>query len=372
MSLQLRSEIKSNNTLELSLVDIDLPELADDEVMVRLEAAPLNPSDLGLLFGPADMRKSVVSGSTESPVITADVSPKVMPAMAVRVNKSLPVGNEGAGVVIAAGASTEAQALMGKVVGLFGGAMYAQHRIQKAIDCLVMPKGVTPAQAASSYVNPLTALSMIETLKTEGHKALVHTAAASNLGQMLNKLCMADGIDVVNIVRKPEQVELLRALGAKYIVDSSSETFRNDLLAALVETGATLTFDAVGGGKLANDILSAMEKASNINATEYSRYGSTVHKQVYIYGGLDRSPSSFTRNYGVAWGVNGWLLMSYLEKMDDVKIAELKARVAREITTIFSSHYTKEISLAEVLNLEIMMQYAKQATGEKYLINPNL
>lgn len=372
MPLQLRSEIKSNHTLELSLADVPMPEPEADEVVIRIEAAPLNPSDLGLLFGPAKLSTAIISGSAERPVVTAEVSPKVMPALAVRVDKSLPVGNEGAGVVVAAGESDEAQALLGKVVGIFGGAMYAQYRTQKAGDCLAMPDGVTPAQAASCFVNPLTALSMTEVMRVEGHKALVHTAAASNLGQMLNKVCIADGIELVNIVRKPEQAELLRSIGAKIIVDSSAETFRKDLFDALVATGATLAFDAIGGGTLASDILSAMEKASNLTATEYNRYGSTIHKQIYIYGSLDLSPSTFTRNYGVAWGVGGWLLMPFLEKVGEHKVKVLQARVAKEITSTFASHYTQEISLADVLSLEAMKRYGKKATGEKFLINPSL
>jgi NADPH2:quinone reductase len=370
MPLQLRSEIKSNNILELSLVDVPTPEPAADEVVVRVEATPINPSDLGMLLGPADMLTAKFSGSKERPVITADVPEKLMPAVAGRINQSMPVGNEGAGVVVAAGSSKAAQALMGKVVGLAGGAMYSQYRLVKAVQCLPMPEGVIPAEAASSFVNPLTALGMTETMKMEGHKALIHTAAASSLGQMLNKICIADGIDLVNVVRKPEQEEILRGIDAKYVLNSSSENFIDDLIEAISATGATLAFDAIGGGELASDLLFAMETAANKNATEYSRYGSTVHKQVYIYGGLNRAPTILARNYGMAWGVGGWLLTPFLQKVGIPKIVELQTRVAREIKTTFKSTYTKEVSLAAALSLDSIMQYAKQATGEKFLINP--
>lgn len=372
MPLQLRSEIKSNNTLELSLAEVVMPSPGDDEVVIRIEASPINPSDLGVLFGPADMRTASAAGSSDHPVITADVPEKLMPFVAARVNKSMPVGNEGAGVVIAAGSSEEAQALLGKVVSVAGGAMYSQYRAVHAKLCMVMPKGVSPMDAASSFINPLTALGMTETMRMEGHTALVHTAAASNLGQMLNKVCIADGIELVNIVRKTEQEDILRAIGAKHIVNSCADSFHDDLVDALVTTGATLAFDAIGGGELANDILLAMEAAANKTATEYSRYGSTVHKQVYIYGGLDRSPSLVSRSYGMAWGIGGWLLTPFLQKVGLEKIIELQTRVASEIKTTFKSTYTKEVSLVDMLSLESIMQYAKQATGEKYLLNPTM
>ncbi|MEH6550726.1 MAG: zinc-binding dehydrogenase [Pseudomonadales bacterium] len=371
MPLQLRSEVNPNNTLTLSLADVPMPEPAADEVVIRIEAAPINPSDLGLLLGSADMSTCALSGTDERPVINAEIATASMPALKARLGESLPVGNEGAGVVVAAGSSEQAQALIGKVVGVAGGAMYSQYRALKAAQCLVMADDVTPAQAASSFVNPLTALAMTETMRMEGHTALVHTAAASNLGQMLNKICLADGIELVNIVRKPEQEAILRELGAKTVVNSSSESFQSDLVDALVATGATLAFDAIGGGTLAGDILSAMEKAANLTATEYSRYGSTVHKQVYIYGGLSRAPSTLNRNFGMAWGIGGWLLTPFLQKAGIEKMIAMRTRVAKEINTTFKSHYSEEISLAEALQLESISRYSLQATGEKFLINPN-
>ena len=369
--LQLRSTVKKEGVLELSLVSVPTPEPGPDEVVVRIDASPINPSDLGLLFGAAEMSTARASGSAASSVVTASIAPNVMRMLAGRVDQSLPVGNEGAGVVVGAGASDAAQKLLGKTVALIGGAMYSQFRVMKATQCLMLPPGTTPAEGASCFVNPLTAIGMVETMKLEGHKALVHTAAASNLGQMLNKLCIKDGIGLVNIVRKPEHVMLLKSLGAKHVCDSSAPTFMDDLTGALVDTGATLAFDATGGGKLAGQILGCMEIAANKTAKEYSRYGSTTHKQVYIYGGLDRGPTELNRNFGMAWGIGGWLLTPFLQKIGPEAGQRLRERVAAEIKTTFASKYTKEVSLAEALQLKEIAVYGKQATGEKYLINPN-
>ena len=371
MGLQLRSIIKKEGVVELSLASVATPQPEADEVIVRVEASPLNPSDLGLLFGGADMTTAEASGTAESPVVTAKIAPVVMNAMAARVGQSLPVGNEGAGVVIQAGASAAAQALLGKTVAILGGSMYAQYRCVKVAQCLLLPPGTTPREGASCFVNPLTTLGMIGTMRMEGHKALVHTAAASNLGQMLVKLCIKDGIPLVNIVRKPEQADILMKIGATYVCDSSSPTFTNDLIEALVATGATLAFDATGGGRLASQILAAMEVAANRTSQEFSRYGSTTHKQVYIYGGLDRGPTELNRAYGMSWGLGGWLLTPFLQKIGAAAAQELRERVAAEIKTTFASTYTKEVSLAEALQLSEIAVYGKQATGEKYLINPN-
>ncbi|MGJ7495507.1 zinc-binding dehydrogenase [Variovorax sp. RT4R15] len=369
--LQLRSLIKKSGELELSLASVPLPELGADDVLVRVEASPLNPSDLGLLFGAADMGTAAASGTPDRPVVTARVPEGAMKAMAGRLDESMPVGNEGAGVVVEAGSSAAAQALRGKTVAVLGGAMYAQYRAMPAAQCLVLPEGATPADGASSFVNPLTALGMVETMRREGHTALVHTAAASNLGQMLNRICMQDGIALVNIVRKQEQVDLLKAMGAKYVCDASAPTFLQDLTDALVATGATIAFDATGGGRLGGQILGCMEAALNKTAKEYSRYGSTTHKQVYLYGGLDTRPTEFVRNFGMAWGMGGWLLFPFLQKIGPAAAQALKQRVAAELKTTFASHYSKEISLAEVLDLGTIAVYNQRATGTKYLINPN-
>jgi NADPH2:quinone reductase len=369
-SLQLRSLVKASGELELSLVPVPIPEPGPDEVLVRIEASPINPSDLGLLIGPADVSTAKVSGTPERPVVTMAVPPQAMRMMAPRLDQSMPVGNEGAGTVVKAGASPQAQALLGAKVAILGGAMYAQHRCVKAADVLVLPPGATAADGASCFVNPLTALCMVETMRREGHTALVHTAAASNLGQMLNKICLKDGVELVNIVRSPAQAEILRGIGAKHICDSTSPTFMEDLTAALVATGATLAFDAIGGGKLVGQILTCMEAAANQTATGYSRYGSAAHKQVYIYGGLDMAPTELNRAFGMAWGVGGWLLTPFLMKIGPEATQALRQRVAAELKTTFASHYTAEISLAEALKPEVIAAYNRRATGEKYLINP--
>jgi NADPH2:quinone reductase len=369
--LQLRSTVKNEGLLELSLADVPIADPKPDEVVVRVEASPINPSDLGLLFGGADMSTAKASGTPDRPVVTAAIGPEAMRALAPRVDQPMPVGNEAAGVVVSAGSSPDAQALLGKTVAILGGAMYAQYRTIKAASCLVLPEGTTPAEGASCFVNPLTALGMVETMRREGHTALVHTAAASNLGQMLVKLCNAEGIGLVNVVRKPEQVALLSSIGARHVCNTSAPTFMDDLTNALVETRATLAFDAIGGGKLASQILTCMERAASKSAKEYSRYGSTTHKQVYIYGGLDRGPTELTRAFGMAWSIGGWLLTSFLQKVGPEAARKLRERVAREIKTTFASTYTREVSLAEALQPGEIAVYGKQATGEKYLINPN-
>ena len=369
--LQLRSLIKKSGELEISLASVPTPEPGPDDVVVRVEASPINPSDLGLLVGAADMSTAKASGSKDAPVITAKVPDAAMRAMAGRLDESMPVGNEGAGVVIKTGSSDAAKALMGKTVAMIGGAMYAQYRTMRAKDVLPLPEGTTSAEGASCFVNPLTSLGMVETMRREGHTALVHTAAASNLGQMLNKICIKDGVSLVNIVRSQEQADILRKIGAKHIVDSSAPTFMDDLTAALVETGATIAFDAIGGGKLAGQILTCMEVAINKTAKVYSRYGSSVHKQVYIYGGLDMRPTELNRSFGMAWGIGGWLLFPFLQKIGRDEANRLRQRVVSELKTTFASHYTKVVSLQEALQLQNIAAYGKRATGEKYLINPN-
>jgi NADPH:quinone reductase-like Zn-dependent oxidoreductase len=371
MGLQLRSLIKKSGVLELSLARAATPEPAADEVVVRVEATPINPSDLGLLLGAADMATAKLSGTSDNPVVTAMVPESMMRAMAGRLDESMPVGNEGAGVVVKAGASDAARVLLGKTVAMIGGAMYAQYRCLKAADCLVLPEGTIPAEGASCFVNPLTALGMVETMRRDGYKALVHTAAASNLGQMLNKICLKDGVALVNIVRTSQQEEILHAIGAVHVCNSTSPTFMEDLTRALVATGATIAFDAIGGGKLAGQILTCMEAAANMTAKTYSRYGSTVHKQVFIYGGLDPRPTELNRSFGMAWGVGGWLLFPFLQKIGPAEAQKLRERVAAELKTTFASSYTQVVSLREALQLDTIAAYSKRATGEKYLINPN-
>jgi len=368
-SKELRTRITAEGKLVMSLETVPMPKPKDDEVLIRVEASPINPSDLGLLIGPADVATLQVGGTDEFPVVTMNVPENMMKMVSARVDLSLPAGNEGAGIVVAAGANAES--LIGKTVGVAGGGMYSQYRCVAASNCLVMHEGTTPAEGASCFVNPLTALGMVETMKLENHTGLVHTAAASNLGQMLVKICLNDDVPLVNIVRRSEHVELLKSLGARYVCNSSESDFMEELIQALVETGATLGFDATGGGKLTGQILTAMEVAANKTAGEFSRYGSTIHKQVYIYGGLDRNPTVLNRAFGMAWGIGGWLLTPFIQRVGGEKFEELRQRVADEIKTTFASHYTKEVSLAEALQAESVNVYAKQATGEKYLINPS-
>ena len=373
MALELRSLVTPEGTLELSLATVEVPDPNPDEVVVRVEAAPINPSDVGLLLGAADMTTARASGSADTPVVTAAIPAKLMTAMAGRVGESMPVGNEGAGVVVEAGSSDAAQALIGKTVAVLAGGMYAQYRCVKASQCLLLPEGTLPSEGASCFVNPLTALGMVETMRREGHTALVHTAAASNLGQMLNKLCVQDQVPLVNIVRKREHEDVLRAIGATWVCNSASPTFMKDLTEALVATSATIAFDATGGGKLAGQILTCMEAAANASASgsPYSRYGSTTHKQVYIYGSLDRGPTEFNRNFGMAWSIGGWLLIPFLEKIGSETVQKLRERVAAEVKTTFASSYARTISLTEALDLDAISAYRSQSTGGKYLINPN-
>ncbi len=370
-ALQLRSLVQPDATLQISLEPTPVPTPGPDEVLVQIQATPINPSDIGLLFGPADLSTVQVAGSADLPVVTARIPDRAMPAMAARLGQSMPVGNEGAGLVVAAGSSPAAQALLGRTVALIGGAMYAQYRAMPAAQCLPLPAGTTAAEGASCFVNPLTALGMVETVKREGHTALVHTAAASNLGQMLNKVCQKDGIGLVNIVRKPEQAVLLREIGAQYVCDSSAPGFMAELTDALAATGATIAFDATGGGTLAGQILQCMEAAINRKATEYSRYGSAVHKQVYLYGHLDTRPTEIQRTFGMAWGVGGWLLFPFLQKIGNDAAQALRQRVAAELKTTFASHYARTVSLAEALSADAIAFYGPRNTGAKVLINPS-
>ena len=372
-SKEIRSKVTSEGNIELSITQAELPIPSADEVLIKVEAAPINPSDLGLLLSfAADLSSISTSGSEDETVTSMKIHPALMGSMKPRLDQSMQAGNEGAGVIVDAGENVKE--LIGKTVGLAGGAMYSQYRCVPAASCLVMDEGTSPAEAASSFVNPLTALSFVETMKMENHTALVHTAAASNLGQMLVKICKDDGIPLVNIVRKSEQVELLKNLGAEYVCNTSDESFMDDLVNALVATGATLGFDATGGGnngELPGQILSAMEIAANKTAKEYSRYGSDTYKQVYIYGGLDQSPTVLKRAYGMSWGLGGWLLTPMIGRVGMEKFGQMRMRVAKEIKTTFASSYAEEISFEEMLQPETIKSYAKQATGKKYLVNPH-
>ena len=371
-SKEIRSMVTNEGNIEISIANVDMPIPGDDEVLIEVHAAPINPSDLGLLLSfAADLSTINVSGSGDETITSMKIHPALMGAMKPRIDQSMPVGNEGSGVVVDAG--TNAKEFIGKTVGLAGGSMYSQYRCVPAANCLVMEEGTSPAEAASSFVNPLTALAFIETMKMENHTAIVHTAAASNLGQMLVKICKDDDIPLVNIVRKQEQVDLLKDIGAEHICNTSDPDFMKSLVSALVATGATLGFDATGGGnngELPGQILAAMEVAANKMAKEYSRYGSDTYKQVYIYGGLDQSPTILKRSYGMSWGLGGWLLTPMIGRIGMEKFQAMRARVAKEIKTTFASTYANEVSFEEMLQPETIKSYAKQATGQKYLVNP--
>jgi len=363
-----RSTVTEGGELVVTVEAFDVPTPGPDEVIIRVEASPINPSDLGMLLAGAEIGTATADGDA----VRLELSPGAQAAAKARVGQPMIVGNEGAGVVVAAGEGDLAQSLLGRTVAVLAGGMYATHRRVPADQCLVLAEGTAPADAASCFVNPLTALGMTETMRRENHPALVHTAAASNLGQMLNRICLADGIPLVNIVRREQHVDLLRSQGATHVVNSAAATFTDDLTGALTETGATIAFDAIGGGDLAGRILTSMEAAATAADGEFNRYGSATHKQVYIYGGLDRGPTVINRTFGTAWSIGGWLLPPFLADVGPDRAAELRQRVADELTTTFASGYTATISLDEILDVERMRSYGRMATGEKVLVTPQV
>ncbi len=366
---ELRSRIDDEGTLTLSLEDVTVDDPGDDEIVVRVEAAPINPSDLGLLLGPADVASLRPDGTSDRPILSFDIAESRRGSVQGRLGQSMPVGNEGAGTVVTAGAN--ARHLEGKRVGMIGGAMFADYRKIAARDVIPLPEGASAADGAAMFVNPLTALGFVETARKEGHKAIVHTAAASNLGQMLQKICLADDIPLVNIVRSSEQADILRDIGAKHVVNSKDADFIDQLTDAIEQTGATIAFDAIGGGTLGGDILQAMERAAVRGMSEYSRYGSNSFKQLYIYGALDTAPIILNRlAFGFQWAAGGWLLFPFLQKAGAETVGRMRKRVADELTTTFASRYTRTIGLAEALDPKILRAYEQKRTGEKYLIDP--
>ena len=369
-TLRIRSLLTPNGQLELSLVEEPIPLPGPDDVVIRVQAAPINPSDLGQLFAAADLGSLRQSGTAERPVVTATVPRTIVEALAARVNQPMGAGNEGAGEVVAAGTSGAAQAMLGRTVATFAGEMYAQFRCVPVAQCVSLPANVTPAQGASCFVNPMTVLGIVETTRIEGHTALVHTAAASNLGQMLNRVCIEDGLGLVNVVRNDDQERLLRGHGARYVCNSAGPSFERDLVAAIEATKATVAFDAVGGGTLADRILAAMESVLARKSVGYSLYGTSTPKQLYIYGALDTSPTILRRNYGARWSVAGWLLPQFMQTAGPDTIARMQRRVIDGLLTTFASRYTKEISLADALRVDEIAIYAQRATNGKYLIDP--
>jgi NADPH:quinone reductase-like Zn-dependent oxidoreductase len=369
-ALRIRSLLQPNGQLELSLVEEPIPRPGPDDVVVRVQAAPINPSDLGQLFAGADLGSLRQSGSPARPVVTATVSRSLVEALAARVDRPMGAGNEGAGEVVAAGDSPAAQAMLGRTVASFAGEMYAQFRCVPVAQCVPLPANVTPVQGASCFVNPMTVLGLVETARAEGHAALVHTAAASNLGQMLNRVCLEDRLDLVNIVRSDDQERLLRSQGARFVCNSAAPSFDESLSAAIAATNATIAFDAIGGGGLADRILAAMEAVQARKATGYSLYGTSTRKQLYIYGALDTNPTILRRNYGAAWGIAGWLLPQFMQRVGPETVARMQRRVMDGLLTTFASHYAEEISLAGALDVGEIARYAQRATNRKVLIDP--
>lgn len=369
--LQLTSTVTSSGRLKLTLETVETPPLGENDILIEVQASPINPSDLGLLLSTATIDQGETREANGQLTFEAPIPEATLPGLSARLDKPMTVGNEGAGIVVDAGTSTDAQAMIGRTVGVFGGSMYAQYRVADARSAMVLPEGVSARQGASPFVNPMTTLAFLETMRLEGHSAIVHTAAASNLGQMLVKLCQHEDVPLVNVVRAPEHADLLGNLGASNVVVSSESDFRERLVAAITETGGTLGFDAVGGGTLADQLLAAMEAAAS-SGDAYNRYGSTTHKQVYIYGSLDPSTTILKRSYGMSWGVGGWLVMNLLQRVGAERSAELRNRVSREITTTFASSYSDEISLSAALQSDNIRAYQRKATGRKFLINPSL
>lgn len=364
------TEVKPEGVLELYLADLPMPQPKDHEVLVKVLATPINPSDLGLMVGAADVASARAIERDGLPGAAMDVPEAGMRFMASRVGQAMPIGNEGCGIVVAAGASEAAQALLGKTVAMIGGEIYAQYRCLAAMACMPLPDGTAPEDGASCFVNPLTSLGFVETMKLEGYKGIVHAAAASNLGQMLVKICKADGIPLVNIVRSQAQVDLLKGIGADIVLDSTSDDFAEKLTQAIYETGAFIGFDPIGGGKISGQMLAAMEAAAVRRMTSYSRYGSDQMKQVYIYGALDVGPTILNRSFGLTWGLGGWLLTPFMAKAGAEIVGRMRARVAAELTTTFKSHYSHEVSLEQAVDVATIQAYNAKKTGEKYLIRP--
>lgn len=368
---QLFTSVTEDHELVLSVEPLTVPEPGPDEVVVAIQAAPINPSDLGLLVGPADLstaRRGEVGGH---PALIADVHPTLRRLAAARAGKKLPVGNEGAGLVVAAGASVGAQALLGRTVTAVGGAMYRTHRVLHSRAVLPLPEGAAAAEGASLFVNPMTVQAFLATMQQEGHTAIVHTAAASNLGQMLAKLCRKENVPLVAIVRRESQRAILAELGVPHIVDSSTETFFEDLVRAIAAAEATLCFDAIGGGDMANTVLIAMEAALRSRGAESSIYGTPVHKQVYQYGRLDFGPTRLTGSYGMYWGVGGWLLTPRLKELGSKRTMQMRQYAIEERNGIFASQYARTVGLDDLLDPETAQAINRKSTGGKVLIDPS-
>ena len=363
------STLAADGTLTIELAPLRLPAPNSNQIAVRVEAAPINPSDLALLFGTADTNDATYSPGK----IIGRMAEGATRAMKGRHGVSLPVGNECAGTVIAAGESPAAQALLGKQVGCVPGTAFATHAVADAQMAIVLPDDASAEQGASCFVNPMTALGFVETMKRDGFTGIVHTAAASNLGQMLVRICAADGVPLVNIVRNPAQVAILEELGSDDVLDSTAPGFMKKLTAAIERTGAMMAFDPIRGGTLGSQIIGAMEAAaSRANTTaSFTVYGSSKPKKLYVYGGLDLGPMIFNPGFDFAWQMGGWLLPYFLATAGPEVAARMRARVRAELTTTFASHYKGSVSLDTMLTREAVSAYNARRTGEKYLLLPN-
>lgn len=363
---QLTTQLDADGTLTVQLNDKTWDAPTGTQVLVQVEATPINPSDLGLLLASADTENAVYSPGK----IVAQMPANATRAMKARHGMAMPAGNEAAGIVVAAGDAPAAQALLGKRVACVPGTAYASYAYAESGMCLPVADSVSAAQAASSFVNPMTALGFVETMKLEGFTGIVHAAAASNLGQMLVKICLEDGVPLVNIVRSDEQVKLLKDLGATHVLNMTDADFMPKLIDAIAETKAMIGFDPIGGGTLAGQILSAMEAAASRGAA-FSRYGSSEAKKVYIYGALDLGPTILNRAFGLTWDLAGWLLTPFMGKAGPEIVGRMRARVAKDLTTTFASYYKAEVSLEEMLSKAAVAEYNARRTGEKYLVTPN-
>lgn len=354
----------ADGKLTVEVVETEFPEPTGNQVLVQMEAAPINPSDLAILTSSADLANAEYSAGK----FVADMPEPFFSAQKGRHGQRLPVGNEGAGVVVAAG--EQAQGLLGQRVACVPGNAYSQYCIADAGMCL--PLGdISSEDGASAFVNPMTALGFVETARMENQGAILHLAAASNLGQMLVKICKEDGLPLVNIVRKQEQVDLLKGLGAEHVVNSSDGDFMEQLRAAIDATDAYCGFDPIGGGSNVDACFKAMEQVAAGKMSEFSRYGSTQQKKMYIYGRLDLGPTMLTPAYGFGWTLSGWLLTPFLQVAGLETMMRMRQRVLDGMTTTFASAYKAKVNLEEMLTREAVMDYRQMKTGEKYLVTPH-
>ena len=363
---QLFTTLTADGTLTLEIAENTFKDPVGNQVLVKMEAAPINPSDLAILTSAADFENAEYSAGK----VVAKMPEPFLSGQKSRHGQRLPAGNEGAGTVVATGDSDAAKALMGQRVACVPGNAFSQYAIADAAMCL--PLGDHSSEAgASSFVNPMTALGFVENARMDGQKSILHTVGASNLGQMLNRICLEDGMGLVNIVRKDEQVELLKSQGATHIVNSSGGDFMDQLKTAIDDTDAFYGFDPIGGGKMVDNCFKAMEQVAVGKMTEYSRYGSNQQKRMFIYGRLDFAPTTLSLAYGFGFTLSGWLLTPFLANAGMETVMRMRKRVLDNLTTTFASSYKEKVDLEGMLTKEAILDYKQMKTGEKYLVTPN-